>query len=36
MALLLVDPGDQVGGEVDDLLELLGLELLRGSVPMSR
>ena len=27
VALLLVDPGDQVGGEVDDLLELLGLEL---------
>ena len=30
MALLLVDPGDQVGGEVDDLLELLGLQLLLG------
>ena len=30
VALLLVDPGDQVGGEVDDLLELLGLELLAG------
>ena len=28
--LLLVDPGDQVGREVDDLLELLGLELLAG------
>ena len=28
VALLLVHPGDQVGGEVDDLLELLGLELL--------
>ena len=26
----LVDPGDQVGGEVDDLLELLGLQLLAG------
>ena len=26
--LLLVDPGDQVGREIDDLLELLGLELL--------
>ena len=30
VALLLVDPGDQVGREVDDLLELLGLELLAG------
>ena len=30
VALLVVDPGDQVGGEVDDLLELLGLELLAG------
>ncbi len=30
VALLLVDPGDEVGGEVDDLLELLGLELLAG------
>ena len=30
VALLLVDPGDQVGGEVDDLLQLLGLELLAG------
>ena len=30
VALLLVDPGDQVGGEVDDLLQLLGLELLTG------
>ncbi len=28
VATLLVDPGDQVGGEVDDLLQLLGLELL--------
>src|SRR5690606_25310502 len=28
VALLGVDPGDQVGGEVDDLLELLGLQLL--------
>src|ERR1019366_7897656 len=28
--LLVVDPGDQVGGEVDDLLQLLGLELLAG------
>ena len=28
--LLLVDPGDQVRREVDDLLELLGLELLAG------
>jgi hypothetical protein len=28
VALVLVDPGDQVGGEVDDLLELLGLQLL--------
>ena len=28
VALLLVDPHDQVGREVDDLLELLGLELL--------
>jgi hypothetical protein len=27
VALVLVDPGDQVGGEVDDLLQLLGLEL---------
>ena len=27
VALVLVDPGDQVGGEVDDLLELLGLQL---------
>ena len=27
MATVLVDPGDQVGGEVDDLLELLGLQL---------
>ena len=30
VAALLVDPGDQVGGEVDDLLELLGLQLLTG------
>ena len=30
VALGLVDPGDQVGGEVDDLLQLLGLELLAG------
>ena len=30
VALLLVDPGDQVGREVDDLLELLRLELLAG------
>ena len=30
VALLLVDPGDQVGGEVDDLLQLLGLQLLTG------
>ncbi len=30
VALLVVDPGDQVGGEVDDLLQLLGLELLAG------
>jgi hypothetical protein len=28
--LLLVDPGDEVGREVDDLLELLGLEFLPG------
>ena len=28
VAALVVDPRDQVGGEVDDLLELLGLELL--------
>src|SRR5690606_5840863 len=28
VALLGVDPGDEVGGEVDDLLELLGLQLL--------
>ena len=28
VALVLVDPRDQVGGEVDDLLELLGLQLL--------
>ena len=28
VALVLVDPGDKVGGEVDDLLELLGLQLL--------
>ena len=28
VALVGVDPGDQVGREVDDLLELLGLELL--------
>jgi hypothetical protein len=28
VALVGVDPGDQVGGEVDDLLQLLGLELL--------
>src|SRR3546814_8449580 len=27
---LLVDPGHEVGGEVDDLLELLGLQLLTG------
>src|SRR5205085_12233696 len=30
VALLVVDPGHQVGGEVDDLLELLGLQLLTG------
>ena len=30
VAALVVDPGDQVGGEVDDLLELLGLQLLTG------
>ena len=30
VALLLVDPGHQVRGEVDDLLQLLGLELLTG------
>ena len=30
VALGLVDPGDQVGGEVDDLLQLLGLQLLAG------
>src|SRR5690606_19426860 len=30
LALLLVDPGDEVRGEVDDLLELLGLQLLTG------
>ena len=30
VALLLVDPGHEAGGEVDDLLELLGLELLAG------
>ena len=28
MALLLVDPNDHVGGEVDDLLQLLGLKFL--------
>ena len=28
LAAIDVDPGDQVGGEVDDLLELLGLEFL--------
>ena len=27
VTLVLVDPGDEVGGEVDDLLQLLGLEL---------
>ena len=30
VAALLVDPGDEVGREVDDLLELLGLQLLAG------
>src|SRR5205085_10942801 len=30
VTLLVVDPGDEVGGEVDDLLELLGLQLLTG------
>ena len=30
VAPLVVDPGDQVGGEVDDLLQLLGLQLLTG------
>ncbi len=30
VALVVVDPGHEVGGEVDDLLELLGLELLLG------
>ena len=30
VAALVVDPGDQVGGEVDDLLQLLGLQLLAG------
>ncbi len=30
VALLLIDPGDQIGGEVDDLLQLLGLELFLG------
>ena len=30
VALVLVDPGDEVGGEVDHLLQLLGLELLLG------
>ena len=30
VALFLVDEGDQVGREVDDLLQLLGLELLTG------
>ena len=30
VALVLVHPGDQVGGEVDDLLQLLGLQLLPG------
>src|SRR5207237_10358661 len=30
VALVVVHPGDQVGGEVDDLLQLLGLELLTG------
>ena len=30
VAALLVDPGDEVGGEVDDLLQLLGLQLLAG------
>ena len=28
--LVVIDPGDEVGREVDDLLELLGLELLAG------
>ncbi len=27
VALFLVDPGHEVGGEVDDLLQLLGFEL---------
>ncbi len=30
VATVVVDPGDEVGGEVDDLLELLGLQLLAG------
>ena len=30
MTLVDIDPGDQVGCEVDDLLELLGLELFFG------
>ena len=30
VAALVVHPGDQVGGEVDDLLQLLGLQLLAG------
>ena len=30
MTLVLVHPHDQVGREVDDLLQLLGLELLTG------
>ncbi len=30
VTLLLVDPGDEVGSEVDDLLELLGFELVLG------
>ena len=33
VAALVVDPGDQVGGEVDDLLQLLGLQLLAGLGP---
>src|SRR5205823_9135767 len=30
VAPLVVDPRDEIGGEVDDLLELLGLQLLTG------
>ena len=30
VTLFFVDPGDQVGGEIDDLFELLSLELFFG------